>query len=135
MWVVGKSVHFAPPKKPSNDPIPTGKTKKHWLCMESKWCRIRPPTVGTPPQPTKHWAPPPWFPRFATFMKRIISADLVRLHGQQSMLAHTSPPWEGRWQTGYWFGVLLCCILLGCWDFNCLPTHGFSIKPLKVLLF
>ena len=26
------------------------------------------------------------------------------------------------------------CILLGCWDFNFLPTNGFSIKTLKVKL-
>ena len=25
-------------------------------------------------------------------------------------------------------------MLLGCWDFNFLPTNGFSIKPLKVKL-
>ena len=30
--------------------------------------------------------------------------------------------------------VLLWCILLGCWDFNPLPTNGFSIKPLNVKL-
>ena len=23
----------------------------------------------------------------------------------------------------------------GCWDFNCLPTTGFSISPLRVDLF
>ena len=28
----------------------------------------------------------------------------------------------------------LWCILLGCQDFNFLPTNGFSIKPLKVKL-
>ena len=28
----------------------------------------------------------------------------------------------------------LWCILLGCSDFNFLPTNGFSIKPLKVKL-
>ena len=26
-------------------------------------------------------------------------------------------------------------LLLGCWDFNFLPTNGFSIKPLKVKRF
>ena len=30
--------------------------------------------------------------------------------------------------------MFLCCILLGCWDFNFLPTSGFSIKPLTVKL-
>ena len=29
----------------------------------------------------------------------------------------------------------LWCILLGCQDCNLLPTHGFSIKPLKVSHF
>ena len=34
-----------------------------------------------------------------------------------------------------WPFVKLCCILLGFYDFNFLPTNGFSIKPLKVKLF
>ena len=29
-------------------------------------------------------------------------------------------------------GRSLWCILLGCQDFNFLPTHGFSIKPLEL---
>ena len=28
----------------------------------------------------------------------------------------------------------LCCMLPGCWDLNCLPTDGFSIKQLKAKL-
>ena len=30
--------------------------------------------------------------------------------------------------------LTLWCILLGCWDFNLLPTNGLSLKKLKVEL-
>ena len=31
----------------------------------------------------------------------------------------------------YFLFAYLWCILPGYWDFNSLPTNGFSIKPLK----